>query len=222
LPAPKAMPLARAANSNIRPLGAEASSAVNLPNTITLARIACVPLFLWAMATTRLGAPYGRQEMVAAFLFLLGSVTDGLDGQIARRMGKVTVLGGLLSPLADKLLVSTAFVALVYFAPELVAPWVAVIIVAREFLVTTLQSVATQQNLELRYVDIGKYKTVVQSVSVVSILMAHAWPIWFGDFSGILVARASIWVLITVSVLTSVASLRFFLAEVLRQLSGDN
>jgi CDP-diacylglycerol--glycerol-3-phosphate 3-phosphatidyltransferase len=214
--------MARAADSNIRPLGAEPSSPVNLPNSITLARIACVPLFLWALATTRLSAPYGRQEIVAACLFLLGSVTDGLDGQIARRTGRVTVLGGLLSPLADKLLVSTAFVALVYFAPELVAPWIAVIIVAREFLVTTLQSVATQQHMELSYVEIGKYKTVVQAITVVSILMAHAWPIWFGDLSGILVARASIWLLITVSVLTSVASLRFFLAEAVRQLSGDN
>ena len=90
MPAPKALPEARAADSNIRPLWVEPSSPVNLPNTITLARIACVPLFLWALATTRLSAPYGRQELVAAFLFLLGSVTDGLDGQIARRMGKVT------------------------------------------------------------------------------------------------------------------------------------
>lgn len=194
---------------------------MNLPNSITLARIACVPLFLWSLSTHRFASVPGRQELVAAFLFLLGSITDGLDGQIARRTGRVTVLGGLLSPLADKLLVSTAFVALVYFAPELVAPWIAVVIVAREFLVTTLQSVATQEHMELRYVEIGKYKTAVQAFSVISILLAHAWPVWVGDVPGILVARAGIWLLITVSVMTSVASLRFFLAEVVRQLGGE-
>ncbi len=99
-------------------------------------------------------------------------------GYLARRMHQVTTLGMLLSPLADKLLVATAYIALVRFAPALVSGWIAVLIVGREFLVTGLRSVAVQEGMKLDVRDIGKVKTVVQVVSVVAVLMAHAWTTW--------------------------------------------
>ncbi len=145
---------------------------MNLPNSITLARICCVPLFLWILATSHFHGVHGRQELLAAAVFLLASLTDGVDGYLARRTHQVTTLGTLLSPLADKLLVATAYIALVRFAPALVSGWIAVLIVGREFLVTGLCSVAAQEGMTLHVHDIGKGKTVVQIVSVVAVLMA--------------------------------------------------
>jgi phosphatidylglycerophosphate synthase len=109
---------------------------------------------------------YGRQELLAAAVFLLASLTDGLDGYLARRTHRVTTLGTLLSPLADQLLVATAYITLVRFAPELVSGWMAVLIVGREFLVTGLCSVAVQEGMPLRPRKTGKVKTVVQIISV--------------------------------------------------------
>ena len=87
-------------------------------------------------------------------------------------------MGILLDPMADKLLVATAFITLVKFAPALVPAWIAVLIVSREFLVTGLCSVAVQEGMTLRVREIGKFKTVVQIVAVVSAILAHRWDTW--------------------------------------------
>lgn len=163
---------------------------------------------------------HGRQELLAGAVFLLASATDGLDGYIARRTHQVTTLGMLLSPLADKLLVSTAFITLVRFAPTLVSAWIAVLIVAREFLVSGLCSVAAQEGMPLGVRDIGKFKTVVQVISVVAVLMAHAWPQWTvggTELSGTAIAIFTIWVMLAVSLLSAFAYLRAFWTEALRQ-----
>ena len=101
-----------------------------------------------------------------------------VDGYLARRMHRVTTLGGLLSPLADQLLLSTAYIALVRYAPELLPAWLAVLMVGREFMVTGLCAVAVQERMTLGVRDIGKGKTALQTISVVAVLMAHAWPRW--------------------------------------------
>ncbi len=163
---------------------------------------------------------HGRQELLAAAVFLLASVTDGLDGYLARRRHEVTTLGMLLSPLADKLLVSTAYITLVRFAPALVSAWIAVLIVGREFLVTGLRSVAAQEGMTLEVRDIGKFKTVVQAVSVVAVLMAHAWPRWtLGGtvLPGTGIAIGAMWLMLAVSLISAFAYLRAFWAEALRQ-----
>ena len=162
---------------------------MNLPNSITLARIGCVPLFLWILSCPALHALHGRQELLAAAVFLLASITDGVDGYLARRMHQVTTLGTLLSPLADKLLVATAYIALVRFAPALVPAWIAVLLVGREFLVTGLRSVTVQEGIKLQIRDIGKFKTVVQAVSVVAVLMAHGVEAVAGGRHGCCPAR---------------------------------
>jgi CDP-diacylglycerol--glycerol-3-phosphate 3-phosphatidyltransferase len=193
---------------------------VNLPNSITLARISCVPLFLWILATTRFQGVHGRQELLAAAVFLLASLTDGLDGYLARRTHQVTTLGMLLSPLADKLLVATAYVTLVQFAPALVSGWIAVLIVGREFLVTGLYSVAAQEGMALHVFDIRKGKTVVQILSVVSVLMAHAWKWWpVGGLvlPGTKIAIFSIWLMLAVSLLSASAYFRAFWTQALMQ-----
>jgi CDP-diacylglycerol--glycerol-3-phosphate 3-phosphatidyltransferase len=193
---------------------------VNLPNSITLARIGCVPIFLWILSSTAFHATHGRQELLAAAVFLLASATDGLDGYLARRTHQVTTLGMLLSPLADKLLVSTAYITLVKFAPTLVPGWIAVLLVGREFLVTGLHSVALQEGMKLHVREIGKLKTVLQVVSVVAVLMAHAWPIWMVEgtaLSGTAIATGAIWLMLAVSLLSALVFFRAFWVEALRQ-----
>jgi CDP-diacylglycerol--glycerol-3-phosphate 3-phosphatidyltransferase len=193
---------------------------VNLPNSITLARIGCVPLLLWILASTRFHGVHGRQELLAAAVFLLASMTDGVDGYLARRHHQVTTLGMLLSPLADKLLVATAYIALVQYAPALVSAWIAVLIVGREFLVTGLCSVAAQEGMRLQVRDIGKIKTVLQIISVVAVLMAHAWKWWpVGSIvlPGPRIAVGSIWLMLAVSLLSACAYFRAFWAEAMLQ-----
>lgn len=195
---------------------------MNLPNSITLARIICVPLFLWILSSNGFHAVHGRQELLAAAVFLLASITDGVDGYLARRMGQVTTLGMLLSPLADKLLVATAYIALVRFAPALVPGWIAVLIVGREFLVTGLRSVAMQECMKLEVRDIGKFKTVVQALSVVAVLMAHAWKRWpIGGMvlPGEAIAIGAIWLMLAVSLLSALIYFRAFWAAALAQSS---
>lgn len=193
---------------------------MNLPNSITLARIGCVPLLLWILSGSAFHAVHGRQELLAAAVFLLASVTDGVDGYLARRTHQVTTLGTLLSPLADKLLVATAYIALVRFAPAMVSAWIAVLIVAREFLVTGLCSVAAQEGMVLGVRDIGKFKTVVQVISVVAVLMAHAWPRWMVEgavLPGTTIAISTIWLMLAVSLLSAFAYLRAFWKQASRQ-----
>jgi CDP-diacylglycerol--glycerol-3-phosphate 3-phosphatidyltransferase len=189
---------------------------VNLPNSITLARIGCVPVFLWILAGNRFPSVHGRQELLALAVFLLASMTDGVDGYLARRYHQVTTLGMLLSPLADKLLVATAYISLVHFAPMLVSAWIAVLIVGREFLVSGLSSVALQEGLTLRVRDIGKFKTVVQITSVAAVLMAHAWPTWTVAgtvLPGTAIAISMIWLMLAVSLLSAFAFFRAFWTE---------
>jgi CDP-diacylglycerol---glycerol-3-phosphate 3-phosphatidyltransferase len=192
---------------------------VNLPNSITLARISCVPLFLWILSSTGSHAPHVRQELLAAAVFLLASLTDGVDGYLARRTHQVTTLGTLLSALADKLLVSTAYIALVRFAPGLVPAWIAVLIVGREFMVTGLSAVAVQEHMRpVR--DIGKGKTVLQTISVLAVLLAHGWPRWqVGGtvLPGVAIAVSALWMTLAVSLFSACAYFRSFWMEAMQQ-----
>jgi CDP-diacylglycerol--glycerol-3-phosphate 3-phosphatidyltransferase len=153
-------------------------------------------------------------------VFLLASLTDGVDGYLARRRCQVTTLGTLLSPLADKLLVATAYIALLRFAPALVPAWIVVLLVGREFLVTGLRSVAAQEGMKLGVRDIGKFKTVVQVVSVVAVLMAHGWKVWtVGGMAlpGEAIAIGAIWLMLAVSLLSASVYFRAFWAAALAQ-----
>ena len=118
---------------------------MNLPNYITLSRIASVPLLIWLLCTTRFNGTDGEQEILASALFIAASITDGIDGYLARKRGQITTMGMLLDPLADKLLIAAAFVTLVQFNPSLVPAWIAVVIIGREFLVSGLRSIAASE-----------------------------------------------------------------------------
>ncbi len=151
----------------------------NLPNSITLTRIASVPLLIWALSPRfPFHGAHGEQELIASVLFITASVTDGLDGFLARRRGQITTMGMLLDPLADKLMVTAAFILLVAYNPHVVKPWIAVLVIGREFLVSGLRSIASAEGFTIEASDLGKLKTVVQIVAVVAAILNHRWDTW--------------------------------------------
>lgn len=191
---------------------------MNLPNYLTMSRIFSVPLLIWLLSpklpwfAERLGAPWlvsaGTPERLAAGLFVLASITDGLDGYLARRRGQITSLGTLLDPLADKLMVAGAFVALVQFNPAIVPAWVAVLVIAREFLVSGLRSIAVQEGFTIEASDLGKLKMVVQIVAIVAAILHHHWlfielPVVRLDLDVELIARAAMWFMVTISLISA-------------------
>jgi CDP-diacylglycerol--glycerol-3-phosphate 3-phosphatidyltransferase len=151
---------------------------MNLPNSITMSRIVMIPLLLWILTPHFPWHAYGAQEITASVLFVLASITDGLDGYLARKRKQITTMGMLLDPLADKIMVAGAFVALVAYNPDVVRVWIVVVIIGREFLISGLRSIASSEGFTIEASDLGKLKTVTQIVSVVSALLAHHWYQW--------------------------------------------
>jgi CDP-diacylglycerol--glycerol-3-phosphate 3-phosphatidyltransferase len=155
---------------------------MNLPNSITMSRIVMIPLLLWILTPHFPWHAHGAQEITASVLFVLASITDGLDGYLARRRGQITTIGMLLDPIADKIMVTSALVALVAYGdplhPPVVKVWSAVIIIGREFLVSGLRSIASSEGFTIQASDLGKLKTVIQIICVVSAILAHGWDQW--------------------------------------------
>jgi CDP-diacylglycerol--glycerol-3-phosphate 3-phosphatidyltransferase len=146
---------------------------MNLPNTLTLARIFLVPLLV-VVLLTKFPAPelFGLpKEVVAALIFGLAALTDWLDGHLARRRGQVTTLGQLLDPIADKLLITAALVSLVQMS--LVPAWMAAVIIGRELAVTGLRSLAQSRGVIMPASSLGKLKMTAQIVAVLTLLVAE-------------------------------------------------
>ena len=181
---------------------------MNLPNSITLSRIVMIPLFLWILSPHfLLRGTNGEQELIAAILFILASMTDGLDGYLARKRAQITTMGMLLDPLADKIMVTAALIELVSYNPEVVKVWIAVVIIGREFLISGLRSIASSEGFTIQASDLGKLKTVIQIVSVVAAILAHHWDFWHIGFIVIPVfwiAVAAVYFTVLVSVVSAV------------------
>jgi CDP-diacylglycerol--glycerol-3-phosphate 3-phosphatidyltransferase len=142
------------------------SSQFNLANTITIARILLIPVFL-VLLLSGLPEPYG--DIAAAAVFILAAATDKLDGYVARRSKQVTTLGVFLDPLADKLLIAAALIALV--SQGRIAAWVAMLIIGREIAVSVLRIVGASQGVSIPADRYGKLKTVLQIVYVVYVIV---------------------------------------------------
>lgn len=137
---------------------------MNLPNKLTLARLLLIPIFI---IVTSMRFDYA--DYVAAAIFILGAVTDGMDGYIARKNEQVTLLGKFMDPLADKILVSAALIALVEH--DLLSGWIAVLIISREFAVTGLRAVAAAEGVVMPASILGKIKTVTQVIAITALFM---------------------------------------------------
>jgi CDP-diacylglycerol--glycerol-3-phosphate 3-phosphatidyltransferase len=132
---------------------------LNVPNALTLFRILLVPVLVVALLDTTPGG-----DLVAAIVFALAAITDGLDGYIARSRKSVTNFGKVMDPIADKLLIAAALITLVSL--ERVEPWLAMVIIAREFAVSGLRVAAGQQGVVIPASPLGKLKTFFQIAAI--------------------------------------------------------
>ena len=152
---------------------------MNLPNLLTLLRIFFVPWLVAALVQEDLVLPLRgtviTNDLLALAIFLAASATDLLDGYLARRWKQVTTIGTLLDPIADKLLISAALIALVQI--RVVPAWMVVLIVGREFAVTGLRSIAATAGYTIRASELGKTKMLAQVIAVSMLMLGKHWPV---------------------------------------------
>jgi CDP-diacylglycerol--glycerol-3-phosphate 3-phosphatidyltransferase len=146
---------------------------LNLPNILTMARIAAIPL----MAALLL-SPTKSAGFWAAAVFALASITDWLDGYLARRMGIVTVFGKFLDPIADKLIVMAALIMILPF--DRVPAWMVLVILGREIIITGLRGIASNDGIVIPASDLGKFKTIFQIVAILGLVLHYDYNWFFG------------------------------------------
>ena len=137
---------------------------VNVPNVLTVLRILLVPVLVVALTT---GLKHG--DTIAAIVFALAALTDGLDGYIARSRQSITTFGKVMDPVADKLLIVAALISLVSL--DRVAAWVAMVIIAREFAVTGLRLIAAAEHIVIAASPWGKIKTTAQVAAIIALIV---------------------------------------------------
>lgn len=174
---------------------------MNLPNKLTVLRVILVPFFVAFLLLEEIPGNY----LLALILFAAASITDALDGNIARKRGLVTTFGKFLDPLADKVLVLSALIC--FIALDVASPVVVIIVVAREFLVTSLRLVAAADGTVIAASIYGKVKTVVQMVSIVVILLMFAigelFPVELEDAT-LLAGNILMWITAAVTVVSGI------------------
>lgn len=151
---------------------------MNLPNSLTILRIFFVPLLVVVLLTRQpnwniWGLPIDF-EVLGVMILFFAAVTDVMDGYLARKRKEITTLGILLDPIADKLLISAAFISLV--AMDLVPAWMVVIIIGREFVVTGLRDIAATEGLIIPATVLGKTKMILQVIAGCIVIMAAKYP----------------------------------------------
>jgi CDP-diacylglycerol---glycerol-3-phosphate 3-phosphatidyltransferase len=175
---------------------------MNLPNSLTLARIFLIPFVVVVLLTKDLGS----RAYWGAGLFLAAALTDLLDGYLARRRRQVTTLGRLLDPIADKLLICSALVSLVQVG---IAPaWMVVIIIGREFAVSGLRSIAAHEGFSIDVSTLGKGKMVTQVAAVVGLILGHKFGGWVEQ-----TARLLLWAVVVFALVSMVQYFREFWAK---------
>lgn len=162
---------------------------LNLPNLLSIFRILLVPPLVVVLLTK-----FDGKEWWGLALFLLAAVMDFFDGFLARRRKQVTRLGTLLDPAADKILISAAYISLVELDPSVVPAWMVVVIVAREFAVSSLRSFAAAESLVIPAGVSGKVKTIVQIVSIALLIIHSQLAGWFPHLAPI-----SLWAAVAVT-----------------------
>lgn len=161
---------------------------MNLPNKLTILRILLIPVFILVLMT---GHYY-----VSAIIFIVASATDALDGYIARKYNLVTNFGKIMDPLADKLLVISALICLVELGD--VAGWMVIVILAREFVVTGLRTVAAAEGVVIAAGWSGKLKTVLQMIAIPAILLQN-WPFYM---IGVPFASIMLWASVIMTIIS--------------------
>jgi len=145
-------------------------------NKVTLSRMMLIPIFVIVLMCN---VPYG--DLIAMAIFALASLTDGIDGYIARKYNQVTDFGKFLDPLADKLLIATALICFVEL--QRMPAWMAIIIIAREFIVTGLRSVAASKGIVIAAIMTGKIKTCIQIAASICAFLFYGEAYMIGGYS---------------------------------------
>jgi len=143
-------------------------SSLNLPNSITLLRILLIPVFVWLYLE-----PTPERAFWAGLIFASAAFTDFLDGYLARRRGQITNLGKLLDPVADKLLVASGLILLVQV--QQVAVWLAIVMIARELIVTGARAVAAKEGFIVPADSLGKFKVIGQIGGILCLIFQGVW-----------------------------------------------
>ena len=143
----------------------------NLPNMLTLLRIAAIPVIV-----VMLLSPSRDAGFWAAAVFSAASFTDWLDGYLARRMGIVTVFGKFLDPIADKLIVMAALIMIIPYGR--VPAWIVLVILGREIIITGLRGIASSEGIVIAASELGKFKTIFQIVAIIGLLLHYDYR-WF-------------------------------------------
>jgi CDP-diacylglycerol--glycerol-3-phosphate 3-phosphatidyltransferase len=178
---------------------------MNLPNSLTIARIFLVPLLVSVLLTKFadrmvMGLPV---ELVAGAIFGIASLTDWLDGYLARRRQQVTWLGQILDPLADKLLISATLISLVQL--DLAPAWMVAVIIGREFAVTGLRSIAYARGFSMPASSLGKFKMVSQVVAILLLILGwERLPVL------VLLGQVALWVVLASALVSAVDYYRRF------------
>ena len=172
---------------------------MNLPNTLTLSRIFLTPLLVVILLTRIDG-----KEIYGVVIFVIAALTDYFDGYLARKRNQVTDIGKLLDPIADKLLITSAFISLVEL--NLAPAWMVVIIVGREFAVSGIRSIAASQGYVMPANVLGKLKTVCQVLTIVVLIVADTYIEPWERFG-----RFLLWVTVAISLVSAVNYLWIFL-----------
>ena len=161
----------------------------NLPNSLTFFRIFLVPFLVVVLLTK-------YSDFLGLGIFLVAAITDFFDGYFARRMKKITRMGALLDPIADKLLMSAAFISLVELG--LARAWMVVIIIGREFAVSGLRSIAAQQGVTIAASPLGKTKTVAQVIAISLLIVGYE----LGEFK--FTGELALWVVMLFALLSGI------------------
>ena len=168
---------------------------MNVPNTLTLLRIVMVPFFVFFLLVDTIPA----NNVIAGVLFILASLTDMLDGYLARKNNQITTFGKFMDPLADKLLVCSALIALTDL--HVIPSWIVIIIVAREFIISGFRLIAAEKGIVIAASYWGKFKTVFQMFMVIFFIF---------DFGGVwnVIAKVLMWIAVVLTVISLVDYIR--------------
>ncbi|HEY6146385.1 MAG TPA: CDP-diacylglycerol--glycerol-3-phosphate 3-phosphatidyltransferase [Thermoanaerobaculia bacterium] len=176
---------------------------INLPNALTLLRIFLVPFLVVVLLTK-----FEGREIVALAIFLTATATDFLDGWLARRRREITTLGTLLDPIADKLLISAAFISLVEVG--LAPAWMVVVVVGREFAVTGLRTIALDQGLVIPASSWGKLKMASQITAISLLILSERYP------EVLLAGKIALWIVVAVALISGAEYFTRFLRRIIR------
>ena len=181
----------------------------NLPNMLTLGRIAVIPLFVWF---TYDADPF--YSLLAAGLFTIAAVTDVIDGFLARRWNMITVVGKLMDPLADKLIVAAALIMMTRLGR--VPAWVVIVLISRELIISALRQIAASEGMIIAAGQEGKWKTSLQLVGIIALCIHYVHTVnlvlWTGPIDFNLVGKVLVYLSTAFSVWSAGVYFRGFLA----------